>query len=248
MLAGPRRWKASRTTEMRTVGAMWRAAKALKRMKDAVPEAEQEKMNNLERMTKEGRQAEIKPEDMPDKAKFEEAQQQMQDAIPVFVQAAWLYSKQDAVSTMARAVRRVVNDSSVPKPERQSRARAIARLSAVFGDAASRDVVANAEAEDPLKAVERARLSPPSPPFFPRPRPRGLLFSFGPQAIYSMMADAQGFSKDERSEFVPNGELFGFNQPPPFDAADGAATRGAADTAEPAEQRSELLEDWTVRP
>ena len=87
MLAGPRRWKASRATEMRTVGAMWRAAKALKRMKDAVPEAEQEKMNNLERMTKEGRQAEIKPEDMPDKAKFEEAQQQMQDAIPVFVQA-----------------------------------------------------------------------------------------------------------------------------------------------------------------
>jgi hypothetical protein len=74
------------------------------------------------------------------------------------------------------------------------------------------------------------------------------------QAVYSMMSAAQGFSSEERSEFVP-GSVFGA-PPEPFAPSgsgdgDGATERATANAEATAaadiESRPEDLSEWTVR-
>lgn len=80
------------------------------------------------------------------------------------------------------------------------------------------------------------------------------------QAVYSMMAAAQGFSSEERSEFVP-GSVFGAHSPPepfpsqpgadanaaaPAEGADASTASANAPAAADGESQPADLSEWTV--
>jgi len=80
------------------------------------------------------------------------------------------------------------------------------------------------------------------------------------QAVYSMMAAAQGFSSEERSEFVP-GSVFGAHSPPesfpsqpgadangaaPAEGTDASTANASASPAADGESQPADLSEWTV--
>jgi hypothetical protein len=80
------------------------------------------------------------------------------------------------------------------------------------------------------------------------------------QAVYSMMAAAQGFSSEERSEFVP-GSVFGAHSPPesfpsqpgadahgaaPAEGTDASTASASASPAADGESQPADLSEWTV--
>jgi hypothetical protein len=160
---------------------------------DSIPEKEREKMKAMNEMDEEAKKN-LKPEDMPD---MQVIQSKFQEMIPIVVDAAWAYSKYDVINTVKGAVKRVLLDRSIDTAKRRARAQGCVVLA---------------------KAFERECAAFIPDPSVDHNKETTLAVE---KALYQMMAAAQGFSEEERSEFVP-GSVFHQPDPGMFDP-NGAA-------------------------